>query len=195
MPPAGHARTPRPASDWAEIRRGGRFGAFMVLCLGIWLHAADSLLTTTVMPAVTAEIGGLAWVNWALALYELGSIVAGACTGLAARAAGLTAEGGTVLVATLEDEPVLPPPHKPDGPPVQAVRWRPMADGGDASAAATSLSTAEVEAQLAAAAAVFGVNSQAGSAMAGTKRRFLEPSNLPLVHGCARRAFGQRPAG
>ena len=54
---------------------------------------------------------------------------------------------------------------------------------------------AEVEAQLAAAAAVFGVNSQAGSAMAGTKRRFLEPSNLPLVHGCARRAFGQRPAG
>ncbi|MGV0761470.1 MFS transporter [Tistrella mobilis] len=89
MPPAGHARTPRPASDWAEIRRGGRFGAFMVLCLGIWLHAADSLLTTTVMPAVTAEIGGLAWVNWALALYELGSIVAGACTGLAARAAGL----------------------------------------------------------------------------------------------------------
>ncbi|MEN2979037.1 MFS transporter [Tistrella bauzanensis] len=75
--------------DWAEIRRGGRFGAFMVLCLGIWLHAADSLLTTTVMPAVTAEIGGIAWVNWALALYELGSIVAGACTGLAVRAAGL----------------------------------------------------------------------------------------------------------
>ena len=75
--------------DWAEIRQGGRFGAFMVLCLGIWLHAADSLLTTTVMPAVTAEIGGIAWVNWALALYELGSIVAGACTGLAVRAAGL----------------------------------------------------------------------------------------------------------
>ena len=53
--------------------------------------------------------------------------------------------------------------------------------------------SAEAEAQLAAAAAVFGVNSQAGSAMAGTKRRFLETSDLPLVHGCVRRAFGQRP--
>eukprot|EP00964_Phaeocystis_antarctica_P137426 scaffold101988_cov42-Phaeocystis_antarctica.AAC.1 len=77
------------------------------------------------------------------------------CAHYIARAAGITAEGGTVLVATLEDEPVLPP-HKPDGPPVQAVRWRPMADGGDASAAATSLSTAEVEAQLATAAAAAG---------------------------------------
>jgi len=77
------------------------------------------------------------------------------CAHYIARAARITADGATVLVATLEDEPVLPP-HKPDGPPVQAVRWRPMADGGDASAAASSLSTAEVEAQLATAAAVAG---------------------------------------
>ena len=71
------------------------------------------------------------------------------CAHYIARAAGLVAEGGTVLVATLEDEPA-PPPRTPDAPPpAQAVRWRPMADGGDASAASSSLSTAEVEAQLA----------------------------------------------
>ena len=75
------------------------------------------------------------------------------CAHYIARAAGLVAEGGTVLVATLEDEPALPPRTADAPPPVQAVRWRPMADGGDASAASSSLSTSEVEAQLAAAAA------------------------------------------
>ena len=31
-----------------------------MLCLGVWLHAADSLLAATVMPSAVAEIGGLA---------------------------------------------------------------------------------------------------------------------------------------
>ena len=90
------------------------------------------------------------------------------CAHYIARAARITADGATVLVATLEDEPVLPP-HKPDGPPVQAVRWRPMADGGDASAAASSLSTAEVEAQLATAAAVAGRRGGRGAGAAGSQ--------------------------
>ena len=54
----------------------------VVLCLGVWLHAADSLLAATVMPSAVAEIGGLAFIYWTVALYQLGSIVAGAVTGI-----------------------------------------------------------------------------------------------------------------
>jgi MFS transporter len=52
-----------------------------VLCLGVWLHAADSLLAATVMPSAIDEIGGLAFIYWTVGLYQLGSIVAGAATG------------------------------------------------------------------------------------------------------------------
>ena len=62
-----------------------------VLCLGVWLHAADSLLAATVMPSAVAEIGGLAFIYWTVALYQLGSIVAGAVTGILAIRLGLSA--------------------------------------------------------------------------------------------------------
>jgi MFS family permease len=62
-----------------------------VLCLGVWLHAADSLLAATVMPSAVAEIGGLAFIYWTVALYQLGSIVAGAVTGILALRLGLSA--------------------------------------------------------------------------------------------------------
>jgi MFS family permease len=51
---------------------------FAVLCVGIWLHAADSLVTATVAPALVDDIGGVAYINWTLLLYEVGAIVAGA---------------------------------------------------------------------------------------------------------------------
>ncbi len=60
-----------------------------LLCLGVWLHAADSLLAATVMPSAVAEIGGLAFIYWTVALYQLGSIVAGAVTGILALRFGL----------------------------------------------------------------------------------------------------------
>jgi MFS family permease len=70
-----------------------------VLCLGVWLHAADSLLAATVMPSAVAEIGGLAFIYWTVALYQLGSIVAGALTGVLALRLGLQA--AMVLAALL----------------------------------------------------------------------------------------------
>jgi MFS family permease len=60
-----------------------RWALIAALCLGVWLHAADTLVATTVMPSAIADIGGLAFVYWTIALYELGSIVAGAVAGLA----------------------------------------------------------------------------------------------------------------
>lgn len=49
--------------------------------LGVWLHAADMLLVATMMPAMVAELGGTELVAWTVALYEVGSIVAGAVSG------------------------------------------------------------------------------------------------------------------
>jgi MFS family permease len=63
--------------------------AAVVLCVGVWLHAADSLLAATVMPTAVHEIGGLEYIYWTVALYELGSIVIGAATGLLAMRFGL----------------------------------------------------------------------------------------------------------
>lgn len=68
---------------------GGRWPVALVLCLNVWLHAADSLISATVMPSAVAEIGGVAWIYWATALYELGSIVAGAVAGILSLRLGL----------------------------------------------------------------------------------------------------------
>ena len=54
----------------------------MAACLGVWLHAADSLLISTMMPAIVTDIGGVALVPWSFALYEMGTIVVGAAGGL-----------------------------------------------------------------------------------------------------------------
>ncbi len=51
---------------------------FLVLCVGIWLHAADSLVTATIAPAIVDAIGGIAFINWTIMLYEVGAIVAAA---------------------------------------------------------------------------------------------------------------------
>jgi len=69
---------------WRAALAEGRWSILLLLCLGIWLHAADALVVATTMPAIVAEVGGLAWVGWSLALYEVGSIMAGALGGLAA---------------------------------------------------------------------------------------------------------------
>ncbi len=76
-------------STWRELARTGRLGQFTILCLGVWLHAADSFLAATTMPSAVEQIGGVAFINWAIALYQLGGIVSGACSALAARRFGM----------------------------------------------------------------------------------------------------------
>ena len=73
----------RPAG-WKEIL-GRQYGPSLALvCAGVWLHAADGLLVSTMTPAIVADIGGIALIPWTVALYEIGSIVAGAASGLLA---------------------------------------------------------------------------------------------------------------
>ncbi len=66
---------------WRDLLREGRFARFALLCLGVWLNAADALMTATIMPSVARDIGGYAYFGWAIAGYLLGSIVAGASAG------------------------------------------------------------------------------------------------------------------
>lgn len=58
--------------------RSGHLGQIILLSFGVWLHAADELMVSTVTPAMTAEISGEIYIAWLIALYEVGSILAGA---------------------------------------------------------------------------------------------------------------------
>lgn len=80
---------------WRELAASGLLGRFLLLCLGVWLHAADSLVTATLMPSVVADIGGTIYVSWSISLYQIGAIVAGALAARIGRRAGLR---GTMML-------------------------------------------------------------------------------------------------
>ena len=79
----------RADGSWADVVGEGRLPRFILICLGVWLHAADSLVTATIMPSVGADLGGYAYFGWATAGYLLGSVIAGASSGLLALRFGL----------------------------------------------------------------------------------------------------------
>jgi len=74
---------------WTEILNRRYASPLILVCLGVWLHAADGLIVATMLPSIVADIGGRALVAWTTALYEIGSIVAGASSGLLALKAGV----------------------------------------------------------------------------------------------------------
>ena len=60
-----------------------------LVMLGVWLNAADALVTATIMPSVAHDLGGAAYYGWAVAFYLTGSILAGASTGQLSHRLGL----------------------------------------------------------------------------------------------------------
>jgi MFS family permease len=62
---------------------------YFIIGLSVWLHAADSLVTATLAPAVVADLGGVAYVNWLITLYEAGAVVSGAAIAAACQRYGL----------------------------------------------------------------------------------------------------------
>jgi MFS family permease len=74
---------------WRALYVNGLLGRFIVLCLGIWLHAVDTLVTATISPAIVADIGGVAFINWTIALYQVGAIAAGAAAPMLCRRIGV----------------------------------------------------------------------------------------------------------
>ena len=57
-------------------------GRFALLSVGVWLYAADTLVTATTSPGMVLEIGGVEYLNWGLSLYEVGAIIAGAASAM-----------------------------------------------------------------------------------------------------------------
>src|SRR3954471_21366387 len=77
------------SAGWREILAEGRAPRFVLICLGVWLFAADSLVTATIMPSVGHALGGYAYFGWATAGFLLASVFAGASSGLLAQRFGL----------------------------------------------------------------------------------------------------------
>lgn len=73
--------TTSPRVDWLQLWKSGDLARFCFISLGIMLHATNETMVMTVMPAMLREIEGVQFVGWSFAVYEIGSIVAGAATG------------------------------------------------------------------------------------------------------------------
>ncbi|MBO6719530.1 MAG: MFS transporter [Rhizobiaceae bacterium] len=86
-------------TGWRILLTGGNATRIAVVSLGVWLHAADGLLVATMIPAIVGDIGGARLIGWTFALYEIGSIVAGAAGAHLLRHIGLRqAMAGAALV-------------------------------------------------------------------------------------------------
>ena len=83
------ASAPEPVARWSEVLGGGRAPSFALIMLGIWLMAADALVTSTIMPSVGADLDGYAWFGWATSGYLTGVVAAGACAGWLSSRIGL----------------------------------------------------------------------------------------------------------
>jgi MFS family permease len=72
---------------------------FCLLCLGVWLHSADTLVTATVAPSIIGDVGGIAYINWTVSLYEVGAIIAGAAAGALCSRLGIKRVVAVALLA------------------------------------------------------------------------------------------------
>lgn len=95
------ATAPDERNTWADLMGEGRLPRFALICLGVWLNAADSLVTATILPSVGADLGGYAYFSWATAGFFVGAIMAGASSGRLSEIFGLrsaTALAGLIMV-------------------------------------------------------------------------------------------------
>ncbi|MEC9434112.1 MAG: MFS transporter [Pseudomonadota bacterium] len=84
---------PAPRQDdhvrWSEILTREHAPSLALVALAVWLHAATTLLLATMIDSILSDIGGERLVAWTVAVYLVGSIVAGSVAGLAAGRYGL----------------------------------------------------------------------------------------------------------
>lgn len=76
-------------AGWRDLMAPGLAARFAFLCLGIWLNAADALVTVTLTPTIAKEIGGFQYFGWSVAAFLLASIIAGAVSGRVSMRLGL----------------------------------------------------------------------------------------------------------
>jgi MFS family permease len=81
--------TATQAGRWRDLLSPVLAPRAALVVLGVWLNAADALVTATIMPSVARDLGGAAYFGWAIAFYLTGSILAGASTGQLSHRLGL----------------------------------------------------------------------------------------------------------
>ena len=89
-------------TGWRDLLAEGRLPRFALIALGVWLNAADSLVTATIMPSVGRDLGGYQYFSWTVAGFLVGAIMAGASSGRLAEMFGLrraTTLAGLVFTA------------------------------------------------------------------------------------------------
>ena len=69
-------------SKWRDIMAKRHRKSLSLVSLSIWLHASMVTAMSTLVPDTVREIGGISLVPWTFALYDIGSILVGAASGL-----------------------------------------------------------------------------------------------------------------
>ena len=90
------------SNGWRDLVAEGRGARLLLILLGVWLMAADSLVTATIMPSVGADLDAYAWFGWATSAYFVAVVVASASAGWLSLRIGLRgamAAAGTLLAA------------------------------------------------------------------------------------------------
>lgn len=67
--------------DWRALWHSGDLGRFCFVSLGILLHGTNETMLATIIPALVRDLSGIQLVGWSFAIYQLGSIIAGAAAG------------------------------------------------------------------------------------------------------------------
>jgi MFS family permease len=80
---------PPAAPRWGELLSPALAARAFLVLLGVWLNAADTLVTATLMPSVARDFHAFSGFGLAVAGYLTGAIVAGASAGRLSERAGL----------------------------------------------------------------------------------------------------------
>ena len=63
--------TPQVAGEaearWSDLMTPALAPRAALILLGVWLNAADALVSVTIMPTLVRELGGAAYYGWAVA--------------------------------------------------------------------------------------------------------------------------------
>ena len=68
-------------ASWLDLFRGANALRVLVLAAGVALHAINLYLTTTILPSVVDDIGGVAFYAWNTTLFIVASITGGTWKG------------------------------------------------------------------------------------------------------------------
>src|SRR5690606_16442632 len=88
-----------PSVGWADLLSGGNLVRSLALSGGVALHAINLYISTTILPSVVQEIGGMEYYAWNTTLFVVASILGAALsTPLLAKAGPRASYGLATLV-------------------------------------------------------------------------------------------------